>query len=706
VVGKTDNPIISDGPDSNDTRMPTPSQKPTLLIITSETSEAERLMAGLREARLAERSLSIPSAEHLDKVIAERGCDLILCCGYDRDLEVDTILSAYKRLKTDVPLILLADPEHWEAEAGKARRAGARDIVRRADPEHLRLSVTRELADLNARRAAEALNTRLRQCEQSTLQLTEVTRAGVAFVQDGLHIEVNPAYARLFGQATTEDVLATPLLDLITPEHHAAIRDLLKSTDPTDPNTTTLLDVTCLRADSTRFQARLLVSTSEFEGEPCLRLIFQPLETATTREHSVVQSDSPRGAVGLAALIAEIDSHIDDQRLVTRPFAIFFIRVAKIFDVMRDMGLSIGLELLDEFSHSLAELVGGRGFLSRVSEDGFGLLVDELDELGAQALAAELNAQARLPARAAVQDTTEPDCQIGYFLVRDRASAPEDIINAAHRLCIGHRYANDGAGEREKVMTNGVDDEAVIAHKIEYALRNDQLKLVYQPIISLMGDNQENYSVLLRLLDENENLLEAKDFIETAIRQGLIEELDKWTIRSSIEVIAQQRRAGHNLSLFITLSEDTFRNPNIVLWICDCLREFDVRGNWLTIQFQEEVVVGNLASISKLVETLRKIKCRVAINRFGATERPEMLLQALALDFVLMRPGLAQGLADDAAKQQRLLQLATLAREFNVKSVVTGVEDARALTVLWTAGVDYVQGNFLQRPSTTLEVQA
>lgn len=685
--------------------MPTHSQQPTLLIITSETSEAERLMATLREARLAERSLSIPGAEHLDKVIAERGCDLILCCGYDRDVEVDKVLTAYKRLKTDVPLILLADPDQWETEAAKARRAGARDIVRRADPEHLRLSVARELADLKSRRAAEGLNARLRQCEQSALRLTEVTRAGVAFVQDGLHIEVNPAYARLFGQVSPEDVLATPLLDLFAPEHHAAIRDLLKSSDPSAPETITLLDVGCLRPDATRFEARLFASPSEFEGEPCLRLILQPIETAPTCAVAAARADTAPPPAGLTALITEIESHIDEQRLVTRPFAIFFIRVAKIADVMHDMGLSIGLELLDEFSDILSGIVGGRGFLSRVSEDGFGLVVDGLDELGAQALAAELTAQARLPARAAVQDATAPDCQIGYFLVSDRASAPEDIINAAHRLCIGHRYASDGAaGERETAPAE--DEEAAIARKIEYALRNDQLKLVYQPIISLMGDSQENYSVLLRLFDEDENLLEAKDFIGTAIRRGLIEELDKWTIRSAIEVIGQQRRAGHGLSLFITLSEDTLRNPNIVLWICDCLREFDVRGNWLTIQFQEDVVVGNLASISKLVETLRKIKCRVAINRFGATERPEMLLQALALDFVLIRPGLAQGLADDGAKQQRLLQLATLAREFNVKSVVTGVEDARALTVLWTAGVDYVQGNFLQRPSTTLEVQA
>jgi EAL domain-containing protein (putative c-di-GMP-specific phosphodiesterase class I) len=63
-------------------------------------------------------------------------------------------------------------------------------------------------------------------------------------------------------------------------------------------------------------------------------------------------------------------------------------------------------------------------------------------------------------------------------------------------------------------------------------------------------------------------------------------------------------------------------------------------------------------------------------------------------------------LADDPNKQQRLVSLAKLAREFNVKTVVTGVEDARSLTILWTAGVDYVQGNFLQRPSPTLETAA
>jgi len=59
--------------------------------------------------------------------------------------------------------------------------------------------------------------------------------------------------------------------------------------------------------------------------------------------------------------------------------------------------------------------------------------------------------------------------------------------------------------------------------------------------------------------------------------------------------------------------------------------------------------------------------------------------------------------AEDKAKQADLIAFAGLGHEHKVKSIVTGVEDPRALTVLWTAGVDFVQGNFLQTPSPTIE---
>ncbi|NEX22863.1 EAL domain-containing protein [Thiorhodococcus mannitoliphagus] len=692
--------------------MPTQSRKPTLLIIISETTEAERLAGALREEGLIGQSVSIPNAERLESVIKDRNCDLVLCCSYDRDVDLDSVLTSYKQITTDTPLILMVDPDNWSAVANKAGRFGVRDLVRRYDNEHLGLVVSREFEDLLKRREANGLSARLQNCEASTLSLLEVTSAGVAFVQDGMHVDANPAYVRLFGYTDPDDILTVTLLDLIAADDQKKIRDLLKRAEQSQLVDSLTLDVKCVLADAREIQARVLAAPAEFDGEPCLRVIIQPVQSLETRNTG--QGETESANFGVQRFLEAIERQVNEDRSVETPFAIFYVRIAKSGDLKRNMGLTLALEQFDEFQGRLSAIVGDRGSVTRLNDDSFGIIAHGMVDLDAKGLSEHLKNDARLSSGSASRDGTDADLEIGYFVISERAAAAEDILNAAYRLCIGHRYADHDhklgqdapTSLAAKVKQEDAADDETIARKIEYALRNDQLRLVYQPIISLMGDNQENYSVLLRLLDEDENLLEARDFIGAAIRKGLIEEIDKWTIRAAIQVIGEQRSAGHNLSLFINLSEDTFRNPSIVLWICDCLREFDVRGNWLTFQFQEELVVGNLASIGKLVETLKKIKCRVAINRFGVAERPETLLQGMSLDFVLLKPSFAQNLADDAEKQQRLLQLATLAREFNVKSIVTGVEDARALTVLWTAGVDYVQGNFLQRPSPTLEVQA
>ncbi len=98
--------------------------------------------------------------------------------------------------------------------------------------------------------------------------------------------------------------------------------------------------------------------------------------------------------------------------------------------------------------------------------------------------------------------------------------------------------------------------------------------------------------------------------------------------------------------LFINLAEDSFCDPGAMIWICDCLRVLDVRGSWLNLVIQEELVNANLASLNRLIESLKKIKCWVMANCFGATDHPQMLFQGFSLDFALLLPEFAQGLAD------------------------------------------------------------
>ena len=115
-----------------------------------------------------------------------------------------------------------------------------------------------------------------------------------------------------------------------------------------------------------------------------------------------------------------------------------------------------------------------------------------------------------------------------------------------------------------------------------------QLRLVFQPIVSLMGDDQENHSVLLRLLDADADLHEAKAFIGAATASGRMGDIDRWVITHAIAELAKQRAKGHRLNFFINIGEASLQDDDLLIWICDTLRDQDARGSWLTFQFPEE----------------------------------------------------------------------------------------------------------------------
>ncbi|MBA1332652.1 diguanylate phosphodiesterase, partial [Candidatus Endoriftia persephone str. Guaymas] len=145
-------------------------------------------------------------------------------------------------------------------------------------------------------------------------------------------------------------------------------------------------------------------------------------------------------------------------------------------------------------------------------------------------------------------------------------------------------------------------NEADLSHLIEYALSNDQFRLVYQPIVSLQGDTRENYAVLIRLLDQNGEEIQPNYFLKQAEEMGKLPEVDRWVIRNAIAELARQRRQGHKINFFINISGVTLADDTLLLWICDCLREFEAKGPWVVFQIKDEEARAHLAQVQKLSE--------------------------------------------------------------------------------------------------------
>jgi EAL domain-containing protein (putative c-di-GMP-specific phosphodiesterase class I)/GGDEF domain-containing protein len=251
-------------------------------------------------------------------------------------------------------------------------------------------------------------------------------------------------------------------------------------------------------------------------------------------------------------------------------------------------------------------------------------------------------------------------------------------------------------------LDDGILDDSLSA-SIERALETDGFTIMYQPIISLMGDSQEHYSVLLRLRGEHDRLVTARELLGPAARAGSLPDVDRWVMQRAFQEQARRRRVGQKVSLFLSLSKEIVQDERLLISICDSLREFEIHGSWITFQFQQSEALALGDKWTLLADGLKKIQCRICVNQVGLMDDTEHGMETMQADFIKFAPELAIGFAADQVIQKRLLQLINIAQERGVKTIVTGVEDTRSLALLWSTGIDYVQGNFLHRALPNLD---
>ncbi len=755
-----------------------------LLILSSQANEAEGLITQLRNRGLPVRGFYTHHPERLAELAAKHPCDLILCCVYDPQIDLQATMSHHQRLGLDMPLLLIDEADADPEPLFQALRSGARDLIARHDPERLQIAVTREFGDLQQRRALAVAREQLERCEQRTRDLVEASTEPFAFVQQGLHVLANPMYRKIFGFVRDEELEGIPLLDLVAPEQRGEARAFLRAHETdTDLPAVGPMYLACLHTDGRRFDAEMRAAPAEVDGERCLRLTVK-LRPEPGSMAAAAQIDPDTGLPCRVALMDAISRRVsvaDGAHL-----ALIYLGLQGLDRIAQRDGLTTAFEVSASIARSLPNHIPEGGYLAQVGNDAFAILAEVQGPGDARAIADDLGQKVRLLLES-LGVNPSPCCALGVALTGQQGSSATDLLNRAwadanpqsarhlpaHRpqgfpyepavqakrpapgpaphathypqpsqpphptlnptpdravpperprvppphpsnRVVAPTVANPHPRQRPRPPATPrgpsppLTDQALMAALVNEALDESgaaELRLVFQPIISLMGEDQENHSVLLRLLDADEHLHEAKEFIGAANATGRMGDIDRWVITHAIAELANQRAMGHRLNFFINIGEASLRDDDLLIWICDTLRDQGARGSWLTFQFPEDEARRNLPALVRLVEGLKKIKCRVALTRCGQLDDPQSLMQRLPLDFLLFAHNFARGLAEDKVKQQQLIAFASLAHEFNVKSIVTGVEDARALTVLWTAGVDFVQGNFLQAPSPALQLQ-
>ncbi|PWG65158.1 EAL domain-containing protein [Spiribacter halobius] len=270
-------------------------------------------------------------------------------------------------------------------------------------------------------------------------------------------------------------------------------------------------------------------------------------------------------------------------------------------------------------------------------------------------------------------------------------------------LRVGHAVI-DGALPLPETLFSGADDggnaqgpvDRALERRIRRALEDDALRLVYQPISSLSGHPGSFFEVFVRLADGGGDALPA-DFVRTVREGGHAPALDRGVLERALEVLATHDTDGP--TLFVKLFPESLEDPELTAWLGERMEAHGVAPARLVLQLSHPTLCARRERSQAAMQALRRLGCRLAVEHYDDSLEPaEQTLQGPAFDFLKLSHRLTDELVQHPERVERVREIARSAADRDIRTIACLVQDAANLSVLWQAGVAYIQGYFMQAP--------
>ncbi len=672
-----------------------------LLILDDSQNHAERLVSILRNAGHATRAHRITSMEDLNDCL-QQTWDL---CFARPETSAMTAQQACLTIKQahDIPFVLLSDMTDSESRT-EALRQGMQDVVAPDADALISLVARRELASLSARRQQRIAEQSLREAEKRCQLLLDSSVDAIGYVSDGMHIYTNRSYIQLFGYEDPDDLAAEPMVGLIALKDQDGFKDFLRHyLSRGDQN-----DMRCTAMDreGNEFPIMLSFSPAHYDGEPCTQVVIRA-ETASAdfeeRFKAMASHDLVTGLFNRSWFQEQLDRVSEQAVHHSQPSSLIYLSVDGFNTLQADIGIG-GADLL---LADLAQLLRGSfpepALLARFSDDAFSAVIEGKEP---DALTGQLNTllkQIETTLFEANGRTVQITASIGVACISETQPEPTPAIERAHRLA---DQLSQTGGNALKIF-NPLEELQLMANRgnmialLRHALETDAFSLLFQPIISLRGDSIGHYETFLRLRNGQNEEIAPTELHTAALEAGLTGDIDRWQITHAVSELVRHRGQSTETQLIINLSSASLQDPLIVQWISNYLKESRVPADALIFQFNESDATTYLKQAKILVEALHSIHAKVSLSHFGATSTPYAVLKHLPVDYVKIDSSLSQDLTNPDAVEALKEMVGTLSNQ-DKQAIVSDVVSATTMPALWQAGVNYIQGDYLQPPAESM----
>jgi diguanylate cyclase (GGDEF)-like protein/PAS domain S-box-containing protein len=674
-----------------------------LLILDPSQNDAESVVSLLRNAGRATRAHRITSEEDLEEALKTSTWDLLLARDVDQEFGPDNALTMIKRMDKDIPVILLTETYDRERTVGIIR-AGAQDALPYEYSDLLVLVAKRELAALDERRRRRVLESHLREAEQRCQLLLESSKDAIAYINDGMHIYANQSYMELLGYDDIDELICIPVLDTLTPKSQEKYKEFMKAFASKGEDGMTL-NCTARRSDDQEIDVTISASAATFDGEACTQIVLQTEHSDAELEEKLQEISSQDLLTGLynrQYLMDALGKAIAEAGKTNQTGALAYIALDNFLTMKTRVGISGADLLLGDLASLLRVQAGDSMTLARLSDDAFCMMCLPCDEKSMEQQCEQV--------RKAVEDhlfdinghTVPLTVSIGVAAITENSPKAEDLMGRAHTASAEVKKQEGGSQGNGVLVYNPADYEALdennSAEAIQKALDENRFRLLFQPVINLRGEDEEHYEAFVRMLDKDNQEVSPYDFLPPVGPSETTVKIDRWVILQTIKQLASHRSRGHDTRMFLNITPETLQDKTFTPWLSVALKAARLPGDSLIFQIREGDANNHMKQAKDFTKAVHELRCKVSISQFGCALNPFNTLKHIDADYVKIDGSFTEELQKNEEAKQQVKEMVKSLQTSGKLTIIPLVESASVLATLWQAGVNYIQGYYLQAP--------
>jgi diguanylate cyclase (GGDEF)-like protein len=276
----------------------------------------------------------------------------------------------------------------------------------------------------------------------------------------------------------------------------------------------------------------------------------------------------------------------------------------------------------------------------------------------------------------------------GLAKVKDNLLTKADIaVHSAKENKIKISVYEENANIEQKYKKN-----IAIATSIREALLENRIICHYQPIVNIKTNKIVKYETLVRMIDENNQIIPPLDFLRIAKKTKLYSHITKEVIHQACNTFQNREE-----SFSINLSIDDIKDSNTVQEIVRTIIKTNTASR-ITFEILESEGIENYDEVINFITQIKALGAKIAIDDFGTGYSNFEHILKLNVDYIKIDGSLIKNLVNNKKHKIIVETIVDFAKKIGSKTIAEYVSDEAIFLSIKEIGVDFSQGYYTGKP--------